>query len=177
MKIFKLIGVIAVIGIGLWGSIVHAQNLRSRTVDLVRAGGDAFNNGRLVINRDELGANSNRSFVPDDGEAHPSMTLHVQLRCQSALDGDFLGPRQFYVLYIEPDTWEEVRILTFNPHCKSFVDTFASRLPETSLMGAIDPDLWFEEDLHVRVALEADDDDTLHGDDSFSLDVMEGDTP
>ena len=34
MKIFKLICVVAAIGIGLWTSTLHAQNLRSRTVDL-----------------------------------------------------------------------------------------------------------------------------------------------
>ena len=34
MKIFNLIGAVAVIGIGLWASTVHALNTQSRTVDL-----------------------------------------------------------------------------------------------------------------------------------------------
>ncbi len=178
MNIFKLIGVIAVIGIGLWASTVHAENLRSRTVHLECVPDSGFFcgpgglKGELSIQRWEMGANKNQSgFIPSDGDPHPFLQLNVLLQCQAAhTGGESMGPRQFYVLYITPSSLGiPIRIITFNPFCESFRDRAGGRLPDIG-----DPNLWFTDNLLVKVVLEADDDDFLHGNDSLSVDVLIG---
>ena len=154
MKIFKLIGVVAVIGIGLWGSTVHAQHFPSRTVDLECVFGNAVTslcvravqNGQLVIQRFETG--------PAVGLVRSFITLHVSLPCRDANPnrGGVDGPRQFFGLYITVLGITE-RIISFNPNCFSFKDTIFARLP----VNAVDIDEWFTEDLLVEVILEDDD--------------------
>ncbi len=158
MKIFKLIGAVTVIGIALWASTVHAQNVRSRTVDLecIPGNGVAFcgaagTSGQLSIHRFELGSNNNKSgFIPTDGLPHPYVELTTtMLGCQSPRND---GERQFYVLYITlSSVGSPIRIINFNPSCDPLFHHTATRLPDIG-----DPNLWFTDDLLVRVVLEAD---------------------
>ncbi len=165
MKIFKLIGVIAVIGIGLWASTVHAQNEQSRKVDLNAVSGLApFARGQLVIKSGERGVNRNRSgFIPDDGEPHPFVDLQVSLPCRhpfrdDALGGDFSAPRTFYALYITRDDGDPIRVISFNTPCHNFQNTIFGLLPATEPgPTAIAPNDWFTKDLLVQVLLELDD--------------------
>ena len=177
MKIFKLMGVIAVIGIGLWASTVYAQVPFSRIVDLdcvegnltligCGAGGA---HGQLVINFAQHGNATSGAvnFFGDfaDGQPHPYVELDVYFPCQGENRFGAPGPRRFYVLYITLNPpGDMIRVISFNTDCYAWTRHTVVRLP-----AAINPTLWFTENLLVQVVLEADD-----GMDLSLSDVLEG---
>ncbi len=166
MKIFKLIGVVAVIGIGLLANTVHAQVNQARVVQLDCIPGNAVFgcgaegiHGKVTIHLSQTGSSASGAvnhpfFTLPDGEPRPNVDLDVYAPCQNEIRGGiFTGPRQFYVLYITliPSGLTK-RIISFNTHCVSFHFSDNIGLPILA-----DPTDWLTEDLSVKVVLEADD--------------------
>jgi hypothetical protein len=163
MKISKLTGAVAVIGIGLWGITVHGQDRHSRIVNLDCVSGNpgfwcgaAGLHGQLTIKKFDGGtsASAGHGFGNVDGQPHPYANLSVYLPCrQERTGGVDTGPRQFYGLYITLDPpGIPTRILSFNTSCYSFIYQTPLNLP-----AAIEPTDWFTKDLFVTVVLESDD--------------------
>jgi hypothetical protein len=175
MKILKLIGAVAVIGIGLWASTLHAQNNPSRTVDLECVDGNqglgfycgaGGTRGTLSIHRFELGENRNNSgFIPTDGLPHPYIELTTAgLRCQNPSNG---GEQRFFGLYITLNAGAPIRIINFNPSCDPLFHHTATRLPLS-----VPRTDWFTEDIKIQVILEVD--DGMDGPDISAPVVLEG---
>ena len=162
MKHYKLIGVVAVIGIGLWASTVHAQNTQSRTVQLdciqnaVQPCGDGGPAGKVVLHLFQTGNSTSVLHYPFgdfvDGQPHPTADFEAHFPCQSDRTSELVGPSQFYVLYIRINLGVPIRIFSFNTHCKSWTHRNTVRLP---VIGDLTD--WFTEDLLVQMVLEADD--------------------
>jgi len=160
MKLLRLIPVLVIVCIGLWGGVAQAQSQQSRTMQLCSAyfPNECGGFGQVSFNLWQIGSSRSAGkpipAIPADGEPHPVVSFNVSLPCQSpgTLGDDPYGPERFYGLYIGLDGEIPLRIFSFNTSCISWHFQTEVRLP-----NFVDPHAWFTAPIRVIIALEEDD--------------------